>query len=227
VLNEQQRRILKRPSSSPSQRKQAQAPTTIATITLDDDPDELPSTSKDSKQPKMAEIVPNASGNVAVAVAASEVDVVDHAAAETKIKEEVQQHQQQHQPLINSTCDKIEPSECSEEVIVAIKQVDNVDVVEPVAPAATMPAIAAVTPAAPKPEPMATNPEVVNQFVSYLQSVELTAGKLDMVLRNTYFVTKIFTLIETKAPLDNTNEADIMTGTNSHDFVFADTIDHG
>lgn len=171
VLNEQQRRVLKRPSSSPSQRKQA--PTTIATINLDDDLDELPSTSKDSKQPKMDEIVPNASGNV---VAAPMVDVVDHSAIEMKIKDE-QQHQRQHQPLINSTCDKIEPSECSKEMIVAMKQVDSKEDVDSIASAAAMPAIAAVTPHTPKPEALAPNPDVANQFVSYLQNVELAAGK--------------------------------------------------
>lgn len=171
VLTEQQRRILKRPSSSPSQSRR-QTPTSITTITLDDDPDteELPSTSKDSKQPKIeVEMVPLAS-------VASEADVVDHhVTAETDSKEE--HHQQQ--PLINSTCDKIEPSECSGEVAIVAMDQDDEDVVELVQPA--MAAIAAVTPAkaVALPESLPTNPEVVNQFVSYFQSVELAAGEFD------------------------------------------------
>lgn len=167
VLTEQQRRILKRPSSSPSKQRR-QTPTSITTITLDDDPDteELPSTSKDSKQPKIeVEMVP---------IVVSEADVVDHQiATDTDIKEE--NHQQQ--PLINSTCDKIEPSECSGEVAIVAMDQDE-DVVELVQPA--MAAIAAVTPAKAAvalPESLPTNPEVVNQFVSYFQSVELAAGE--------------------------------------------------
>nr|CRL92662.1 ASX [Drosophila subobscura] len=208
VVTEQQRRILKRPSSSPSRRK----PT--PTIILEDDDDDpielqlLPSTSKESKQMKIeAPFVPySSSGNAVVATAPLPLplplpqpsptinrDVVDHAT--TVIAAPINEVRQQ-QPLINSTCVKIEPfDECNEEFI----SIEHADMVELEA-AAT----AAVTPP--------TNPEAeVNDFVSYLESVELV----------------------TKGTLDASNETDSTTAAAaaaataaSHDFVFADTIDH-
>ncbi|XP_022229278.2 polycomb protein Asx isoform X2 [Drosophila obscura] len=213
VVTEQQRRILKRPSSSPSRRK----PT--PTIILEDDDDDpielqlLPSTSKESKQMKIeAPFVPySSSGNAVVATAPLPLplppqpppptlnrDVVDHAT--TVITATINEERQQ-QPLINSTCDKIEPSEECNEEFVSIDQADMVEL--EAANLAVMAATAAITPP--------TNPEAeVNDFVSYLESVELV----------------------TKGPLDASNEADPTTAAAaaatgvSHDFVFADTIDH-
>jgi len=91
VVTEQQRRILKRPSNSPSRRKRSDLTTTTS---VNVNISELPTTSKECKQIKRdiieIEIVPNVTANVTV---------VENAVTTLNATNN-------QQPLINSTCVK-------------------------------------------------------------------------------------------------------------------------
>lgn len=203
ALTEQQRRLLKRPSSSPSRRKRSDP------INMAEEKEELPSTSKESKQMKResADIVPNnAMANVQ--------DVVDHVAVAVAATTTHAITNNSQQPLINSTCDKIETPDAQTTTVATTTT--------------ATPANSTITNAIPAATSTIADP--ISNFAGYLQNVELAEGAYIITdLICFMFILKISCSLDTKATDNVATEATATasTTTNSHDFVFADTIDHG